>query len=107
MRKTSIFMLLALIHGLTGILFAQEYGYEVGPYAGVGVWQDRHFQVGPPQASPAIGLGFHLAEKPVHGVGINLLSRKHWEGELAYAYAQNTTTLSREGFTRVGLEGAA
>jgi len=107
MRKTSIFMLLALILGLTGVLSAQDkYGYEIGPYASVGIWQDRDFQVGPPQASPPIDLNFHLAERPIYGVRFNFLSRKHWGGEASYDYERNTVTLSRQGFNPVPLDGS-
>ena len=107
MRKRSFLILLFLVQGFSGFLFGQEkYNFEIGPYAGVGGWQDRNFQVGPPQASPPITLGFHLPEKPVYGVRLNLLSRKHWGGEVAYAYENNTVTLTRPSFTPVPLEGA-
>src|SRR5205809_1958431 len=95
MRKRSVLILLILVQGFSGLLFGQEkYNLEIGPYAGVGVWQDRNFQLGPPQASPSVKFGFHLAEKPVYGVRFNLLSRGHWGGEVAYAYENNTVTLS-------------
>ena len=106
MQKTRALILVFFLQMFAGMLFGQErYGLEIGPYAGKGFWKSRNFQVGPPQASPPINLGFAYEDKPIYGVRFNLLSNGYWGGELDYSYQQNTVTLTRPGFTSVPLEG--
>ena len=106
MQKTRALILVFFLQMFAGMLFGQErYALEIGPYAGKGFWKSRNFQVGPPQASPPINLGFAYEDKPIYGVRFNLLSNGYWGGELDYSYQQNTVTLTRPGFTPVPLEG--
>jgi hypothetical protein len=101
----TVFMVLVVLRAFSSSLFAQEkYSFEVGPYVSVADWQDRSFQIGPPQSSPPIKLRYHLAERPIYGVRANILSYGHWAGELAYAFEDNTVTLTR-GATSLPLEG--
>jgi opacity protein-like surface antigen len=107
MRKTTVLILLILLQTVPAVLCAQEkYNFEVGPNAGFADWQDRSFQVGPPQALRLTKLGFHLAERPVYGVRVNLLSSGYWGGEVSYAYENNTITFGRPSSAPVALEGA-
>ena len=98
MRKTSVLMLMVFM-GFSGILLGQEHGFEIGGYAGQTNWRPRTFQVGPPQASPPISLGFAYEDKAPVGVRFNLLSQGLWGGELDYSYQKNTATLSRASYT--------
>ena len=104
MRKTSVLMLMVFM-GFSGILLGQEHGFEIGGYAGQTNWRPRTFQVGPPQASPPISLGFAYEDKAPVGVRFNLLSQGLWGGELDYSYQKNTATLSRALYTPVKLAG--
>jgi opacity protein-like surface antigen len=105
MRKI-FFVTLLVFHSLATSAIAQEtFGFEVGPYAGPVDWRSRNFQVGPPQASPPIQLGFDYKSKPVYGGRFNLLSSGYWGGELSYSYQSNTVTISRPSFTPVELKG--
>lgn len=107
MRKTSILMALLLFQGLSGILWAQDQygGLEIGGFAAWGFRQDRTFQVGPPQSSPPIDLGFEYDDKLAGGVRFNFLSRRYWGGEVDYSYEKNTATLTRRSYTPVLLDG--
>ncbi len=106
MRKTFLLMLI-LFQGFTGILLAQEkFGFEIGGYSGAAIWRERTFQVGPPQASPPVALGFEYDDKVVYGGRFNLLSHGYWGGELAYSYQKNTVQLTRPSFTPVELKGS-
>jgi hypothetical protein len=105
MQKSSIFTLLILL-GLPGMALAQEkFGFEIGGYAARANWQGRSVQVGPPQASPPINLGFNYDDKNAYGVRFNLLSQGHWGGELAYSYQKNTVRLTRQPLIPVALDG--
>jgi opacity protein-like surface antigen len=109
MRKALIFLILMFLvfQALRVAAMAQEkYGFEVGAYAGPVDWKPRSFQVGPPQASPPIPLGFRYDDRPIYGGRFNLLSHRYWGGELSYGYQRNTVTLSRASFTPVKLKGA-
>ena len=108
MRKASIFtVLLLLLHVSSGVLFAQEkYGFEAGGYAAWTRWQDRDFQVGPPQSLVPINLGFDYDDKVAGGVRVNFMSRRHWGGEVAYGYQKNTASITRQSVTPVSLDGS-
>ena len=106
MRKI-VFLILILFEGFAGIAVAQEkLGFEIGGYSGAAIWRERSFQVGAPQASPPIALGFQYDDKIVYGGRFNLLSHGYWGGELAYGYQKNTVTLTRQSFTPVELKGS-
>ena len=105
MRKTFLLMLI-LFQGLAATAVAQEkFGFEAGVYAGPAIWQDRTFEVGAPQATPPIPLGFEYDNKLLYGGRFNLLSQGYWGGELSYSYQTNTATLTRTSFTPVELKG--
>jgi len=105
MRKI-LFVTFIVFQSLATTAMAQEkFGFEVGVYGGPVDWQNRKFQVGPPQASPPIPLNFAYKDKPVYGGRVNLLSYGHWGGELSYSYQRNTVTISRAAFTPVELKG--
>lgn len=110
MRKTFIVLMVILIQGLAGELFGQDnYGFEIGGFAGRSIWKERSFQVGPPQVpagSPNIDLGFTYDDEILYGARFNLLSRGHWGGEFSYSYQNNALTLSRQNFQDVKLDGA-
>jgi opacity protein-like surface antigen len=109
MRKTLIVLAVILVQGLSGQLFAQgDFGFEIGAFGGRALWQDRDFQIGPPQVppgSPNINLNFAYQDEFIYGGRFNLLSRGHWGGEISYSYQQNTVTLSRQNFRDVELDG--
>src|SRR5436309_1290416 len=94
MRMASLLILLLLI-AFSGILLGQEqYGFEFGGYAGTTNWKARTFQVNLPQTPSPISLGFHYDNKTPFGIRVNLLSQRHWGGELDYSYQKNTATLT-------------
>ena len=105
MRKTLIVLAVILVQGVSGQLFAQgDFGFEIGAFGGRSIWQDRNFQIGPPQVpagSSNINLNFSYKDQWVYGGRFNLLSRGHWGGEISYSYQTNTLTLSRENFTGI------
>src|ERR1051326_241771 len=104
-KRETVFLILMFL-GLSGLSLAQEpYGFEVGAYGGQTYWPARSFQVGPPQSSPPIQLGFRYEDKPVLGCRVNLLSQGLWGGELDYSYQKNTVSLTRQSFTPVKLAG--
>jgi hypothetical protein len=50
MRKTLIVLAVILVQGASGHLFAQgDFGFEIAGFGGRSLWQDRNFQIGPPQ----------------------------------------------------------
>src|SRR5262245_37797782 len=103
MRKTLVILAIILAQGVSGHLFAQrDYGFEIGAFGGRSLWQDRDFQIGPPQVpvgSPHINLNFSYKDQWVYGGRFNILSRGHWGGEFSYSYQTNTVTLTRQNFT--------
>jgi opacity protein-like surface antigen len=104
--RRALVSVLFLIPMLSGQLLAQEgHGYEIGGFAGLSNWQERNFQIGPPQALPPINLGLEYENEPLYGVRFNFLSRGHWGGEFAYSYQRNTVSLTRESFDPVELKG--
>jgi len=112
MRKTLIVLAVILAQGVSGRLHAQgNFGFEFGAFGGRSMWQDRDFQVGPPQVppgSPNINLNFAYKDQFVYGGRFNFLSRGHWGGEVSYSYQSNTVTISRQNFSGkpVALDGA-
>jgi opacity protein-like surface antigen len=103
MRKTLIVLAVILVQGASGHLFAQgDFGFEIAGFGGRSLWQDRNFQIGPPQVpvgSSNINLNLAYQDEFVYGGRFNILSRGHWGGEFSYSYQNNTVTLSREGFS--------
>ena len=85
---------------------AEQTGYEVGAYVSQHNCKPRSFQIGPPQASTPVALGFRYTDHVAYGVRANFLSEGHWAGELSYSYQKNTATLTRQSFTPVVLRGA-
>ncbi len=113
MRRTLIVLFAILVQGFstTKLLAQGDFGFEVEGFAGMSIWQDRNFQIGPPQVpenSPNINLNFAYGDKILYGGRFNILSRGHWGGEFTYSYQDNTLTLSRQGFSGspVQLDGA-
>ena len=107
MRKEFACVLLIVL-ACAGSLSAQSSGtgYEVGVFAAGVDWQSKTFQIGPPQSSTPIPLGFSYKDNQIaYGARANFLSHGHWAGELSYSYQRNTLTLSRPGFASVGLGG--
>ena len=109
MRKTLIVLAVILVQGLSEQLLAQgDFGFEIGGFGGRSIWQDRDFQIGPPQVpigSPNINLNFSYKDQWVYGGRFNILSRGHWGGEFSYSYQSNTLSLSRQNFKDVELDG--
>jgi hypothetical protein len=103
------FVLLAVLFlGCSGVLLAQEEktGYEIGGFASWQKWRGRTFQIGPPQTSTPVPLGFGYSDRAAYGVRGNFLSQGRWAGELSYSYQKNKVTLTRQSFTSVALPGA-
>ena len=104
--RTALVLFVIFCVGFCGGLQAQEqHGFEIGGYAGASNWKGRNFQVNLPQTTAPINLGYRYDNKPLYGVRVNLLSQRHWGGELEYSYQKNTASLTRDSFTPVALEG--
>jgi len=100
MRKTLIVLAVILVQGVSGQLFAQgNFGFEIGAFGGRSIWQDRDFQIGPPQVpigAPPINLNLSYGDEFLYGARFNILSRGHWGGEFSYSYQSNSVTLARQ-----------
>jgi opacity protein-like surface antigen len=96
MRKTAIWLLVALASSFPTALFGQgKFGFEVGVFGGRSFWKERSFEIGLPQASPPISIQYKYDDKFLGGARGNLLSRGHWGGEFSYGYQKNTLTFTR------------
>ena len=107
MKRTSVLVSVLLLSTFCMPAFAQEgHGYEFGVFAGWAEWRERQYQIGFPQAVPAIDVDYDLNGEVVGGMRLNFLSRRYWGGEVTYSYQQNTLSLASNGGSPVQLDGA-
>jgi hypothetical protein len=85
---------------LLALLAAPAFGQiqkegELNVFFGYSTHSSNRFQIGPPQATPAIEAKFDVSEGMRGGIRLNVVNNGHWGQEFFYSYERNKGVYTR------------